>query len=711
MALGFFRKRQKLIFIIMVVLMVSFLIGFQGFNTLFHEKPGEFLLGEAPDFKVRAREVQAARADIDQLGGMLQSFGPRSAVRAYSALLGANENPSAQAMAYVLLQREADEKGFGVSDAEVEQFVQQMKAIERKDAMGYDQYVLSLRQNRGVPEKDIRAVLARWLRVQKAYETSATVIPPSREELLHRYRQRFEMMDLELVQVTAEKFMDQTAEPSEQQVKDQFETYKNRAPNVFTKVDELPFGYLEPARADVAYILVLKEAVERGSVPTDTEIQDWIIAHQAKLTKLAPTSQSTAAPSVVPMTYPEKREAALAALTPPLVQAKMLETADRARQAVLEALDAKMSYADAVQKVVADMTFPADEMVGRKIPVIAIQAQPLDEAIRTVAAMASPRLGAIVFPWGDHGDVKIDPTVKVSLTGKNLTVGEALAKITAQIPDLKLTWGACRGFDGVLFATSGVRVFPVTAGRTGLLPQDKLAADAPLSRSYFPGPGGPEDYRPFGSVDLSALKVGAVQEDMPVATATGTMGGTLLWRLVDYKPAHSPEALTDELKKIVADDLRRAKAFELAKQAAEAVISPAAMQALAKKLDLKPFSTGLFSQAWPTFVMQGKVFRSPAAGVDVVNKAFADLAPKNLAGDYPQTSANVLAVPLASELMVVLARRTDFRPAMEEPFDATRSQLVGYIMGDRQRQIALDWFAEANVMKRTSFTKTTAEEE
>ena len=67
MALGFFRRRQKLIFILMVVLMVSFLVGVQGFTALFKENPGEFVVGKADGFEITTGDLQAARADLGQL--------------------------------------------------------------------------------------------------------------------------------------------------------------------------------------------------------------------------------------------------------------------------------------------------------------------------------------------------------------------------------------------------------------------------------------------------------------------------------------------------------------------------------------------------------------------------------------------------------------------------------------------------------------------
>ncbi|NBB95773.1 MAG: hypothetical protein GVY16_08535, partial [Planctomycetes bacterium] len=44
--LGFFRKRQKLIFVIMVVLMVAFLVGMQGFEMLFGSGGADVTMAE-----------------------------------------------------------------------------------------------------------------------------------------------------------------------------------------------------------------------------------------------------------------------------------------------------------------------------------------------------------------------------------------------------------------------------------------------------------------------------------------------------------------------------------------------------------------------------------------------------------------------------------------------------------------------------------------
>ena len=89
MAFAFFRRRQKMVIIIMAVLMVSFLIGFQGFQTLFAKKPGERVLGRTTQGEIRVRDTEMARSDLDVVS--MTGLGDRRRLRSATSRCGSQK--------------------------------------------------------------------------------------------------------------------------------------------------------------------------------------------------------------------------------------------------------------------------------------------------------------------------------------------------------------------------------------------------------------------------------------------------------------------------------------------------------------------------------------------------------------------------------------------------------------------------------------------
>ncbi|MFO7909135.1 MAG: hypothetical protein R6U42_03735 [Halomonas sp.] len=70
MAFAFFRRRQKLVIIIMAVLMVAFLVGFQGLQQLVSGTRGEQTVGKSRFGELVNRDLERANSDINLLNAM-----------------------------------------------------------------------------------------------------------------------------------------------------------------------------------------------------------------------------------------------------------------------------------------------------------------------------------------------------------------------------------------------------------------------------------------------------------------------------------------------------------------------------------------------------------------------------------------------------------------------------------------------------------------
>jgi hypothetical protein len=196
----------------------------------------------------------------------------------------------------------------------------------------------------------------------------------------------------------------------------------------------------------------------------------------------------------------------------------------------------------------------------------------------------------------------------------------------------------------------------------------------------------------------------------PEAVVDGRAGqGTLLWRLIEYKPAEAPTDMDDATKKRVVADCRTMQAFELAKAKAQPVKTPAAMTELVKAYSLKTIDTGLATHRDAYFTMSTVLLSNSAICGTVTADAFEKLTPENLEGEYTQASADVITVPVAYKQQVIVMRRTDFKPSLVEDFEKFCKLQMNRILSTIQMRSAESWFSKKGVMARTDFVETPVE--
>lgn len=724
MAFAFFRKRQKLIFLIMVLLMISFLIGFQGFSMLFSHKPGQMPLGETTYGRVTDGMLKQSRSDLELLGSMLGALGRGSEqVQAYQSLMMQDGQEESAAMAYTLLGQQASEEGFAPTEAEVTALIERFK----NNGLDYDRLARNLRQNRSIPEKALRGVLARWLAVFESYRARNILMPPSRKELAGLYRDLHQQLAVQAVKIPAALFTDEVGEPTAEQLRQQFETYRNRLAGDFAGIDAFPFGYLRPARVELGWLFVNYNAIERGTVPTATQMREYYNNNRDALVRseplaTQPTTDAAQPTRQVPMSFEEARAEIIRKLRPQLAQAAFAGVVEnlqlKLRRRLLAGPADTQPSADALEAVLGEVTLPAEELLSRKIPLLALEQVTLRDAVDVIARQASPALNQICFPWDVPGEFTVSPDVKVTLIARDITVGEALAKLLKDnLPDMPaLKWAAFEGMDGVLFPVEGVRLFPVSLGTASGLTRNDVENHPLLKNTFYRTPEGPKSIADLAFeaqpiVPNASLKPGDLG---PVLFLwSEELNGQLLWRLLDARAPQSPETLTAGLREQVARDWKLARAFDKARQAAEIIKTSEAMAAFAKKHELEPLDSGLFSRQMQFMgrLQPGRVsklgFDSMAVDLFFIAEAMDALVPKDLSKDYPRESETVMSLALPCEAMVVLARRTDFKPALQSNFRADIPNLIGQQSWRQYSQAVMEWFNPKNVRERTGFTPQT----
>ncbi len=620
MAFRFFRRRQKMVIIIMVALMVSFLVGIQGMEMFFGGGGGDSTVGASRFGDVDITEVWTADRDRELVGKYLGRSLPIRAASIGEANL-----------AFALLLKEAEANEIIVSDADVDGFLASL-GMDVKGAQ-YKALLSLLKSNEAeTTEKRFRAAITRWLTVSRTFGLAMPGSPPSKPELTLMCRDLGEMIDLRVLKVPAEEFTEGIPEPLDADVTTQFDKYKDQAPKSYTKENPFGFGYKQPDRVRLEYLLASEDVVQRVTRPADRRMRQYYREHTSEFVKEVPipstkpvVEQPTTAPATQPetrkvqKTYAESREEIAAILSQEAVQRKLDDVVARVEELAAEH--------GSFPAVIAAMKGSADDVLSRKIDV-QIRAQRLDQAVASLARSA--QLTSICYPWNAGGDVSVDPGVRVTLKAKGTTLAAALAEITEQVfeaaptvtveddkdkkparpavvPTLK--WATCELFPDVLFATGGpadLDMFPLSAGATGLVDRAGLG-DVELLRNSYTSQS-PQGARPLSAVAFTAksfdlpprvasmIKVGETGQPMYVM---GDRAGRLAWTLVEAVPAHAPEALTDVLRKEVVDDLKIVRAFDLAGKRADELAAAAkekGLEAVAKDAKKETELTGLFSR-------------------------------------------------------------------------------------------------------------------
>jgi hypothetical protein len=748
MALQFFRRRQKMVIFIMVLLMVSFLVGGYGLSAAFRRDRGALALGTTKFGKLTLADLSVAEGDMALLKILNRNVADHD-----FAVLVANEDNAA--LAYAMLQQEASKSPVLVTNDDVNLFLLQrgLEGAQFEALLG----ALKSRMP-GINEDRLRSVIARWMKVEKYFidATFYTASPASHgaatseQEMRHLYRDLIERIDLRVAAIKAENFLKDVPEPNDAEIGVQFETYRSELPGRGTEKNPFGFGYAQSDQASVRYLLIRQDVLERVARPTDEELRSYYISHRSSyVKKIALETQPAGATATRPVAFREE----------PLTfsQARPQIVKDLAELAVRRAMESLVSQAkllmdqyasgehgsasNAYEYALARMTVPADAVLAKPLTDVRLRAQTLEQAVAALAEKAG--LEAIAFPWGRQGDKTLDPNVKVTIDADRITLGEALDKLCTQLKWPKLKWAEAVGLKGDLFSVGGdgsVDFFPVQMRQTPLMDLNEMIADEVLGHSYTSA----EEplirivftAQPFGrSVRGGGLQVG---NDGPSMIVVGPQAGRLLWQLADAKPTHVPQRLDDVpgLKDKVKRDIQIRVAFERAVEKAKRVHEQAAksgLQAAAKKAGIETFQTGPFARrvgispqrqyqtmagmsgqmsfvtlamqqpfAYPLTEVQGLDLKNTGDVQTFMDAAFA-LAPAHIEPPYPSKPPMVgtASIPFAREVLVM--ERLGYDPPVAGEYARVKGILAAQLELTDQWRSRVGWFSVPNIAQRLEY--------
>ena len=647
MAFEFFRQRQKMVIIIMVVLMVSFLISFQGCEMLLERNQAKQVVATSNAGPVTFADMNQAGSDVDILRHLQLDnpmlLGQLPSVEEFMHLTMGNAGDAQ--LAYALLLKEARAAGVQAGKADADQLLKNLEDL------GLDEQTLRSRLPENVhwSRDNYRDSLTRWLTIHRMFASSVPKAPVSEPQVRQTFADLSEQMNVRLVKFDAGDFVNQVPEPTEDQIATQYQALRTRPPGAFKSLSDFGFGYRQPARVKIAYLLVRREPLQRAAQPTEDAILTRYM--QQEPTFPSPTTQATQASQPAESTAAgafrqDMLQRIEADLTREAVDPIMISILAAAREAMPKApatgpatQPTQAAQDNPFAAIRAKLVGPADRYLSKSVTVN-IQSKPLSEAIGTLAKAAG--LKAIVYPWGQSNKLSIAADVKVTLQAKDMPLKDALAQITQQVLSTPATatapapkvsaqqaqqafnWVAFGPTPDVIYATAGsedVDMLPIQTGQTDLMTQKELAQDRVLAAAQT-SPAGAG--RSLGETAFNSRAILGAQareafpleqgELAPPMYVTGGDPGRLLWQIQVAQPPAEPtqQQMHDPaIRSQIVRDLKLQAAFELARQKAQAFAQTAqgGFDQAAKKADLNVQQTGMFSrrtasQPWRAAAMQ-----------------------------------------------------------------------------------------------------------
>ncbi|MBX3439394.1 MAG: SurA N-terminal domain-containing protein, partial [Planctomycetaceae bacterium] len=203
------------------------------------------------------------------------------------APFGFHPDPERDVIIGELLRREADQLGVVVTDEMVTDYISSITQ-GKLDAADFKQ----IRNAMGLGETDVYDILRGEIKARLAYQylydwgallsrtTGSVVLPP--ENYWDFYQQLNVQQTVAVAPIPVSAFIDKTAEPSESELQELFNQYRETFPNrrADGRLDEGRPGFHQPRKVKLAYVEAAYDAIEKlVDAPTDEEIDAFYDEH------------------------------------------------------------------------------------------------------------------------------------------------------------------------------------------------------------------------------------------------------------------------------------------------------------------------------------------------------------------------------------------------------------------------------------------------
>ncbi len=306
---------------IMAVVVIVLMIGFIGGSSLSYLLRGGNISNKTVAYygnniKIKRYDILAAQQELDilktlQAGNILKAIQipfyktPDLHALALGELLFSEQKPSQEVISYIeeatsryqyrisnkliddlythtvpnyyfwfILTREAENAGFKVPNDIARTLLNQ--AISKLMGQSYTSFIGNMMRTNVISEDQVLATFSKLLALLRYSHVVCSGEDVTIQQLRHIAASQEEGLDIEFVKFDSEKFAKNQEEPSEGQIAEQFDKYKQYFPGSVTDENPYGFGYKLFPRVRLEYIVIkLDDIAEIVNKPTSDELEEF----------------------------------------------------------------------------------------------------------------------------------------------------------------------------------------------------------------------------------------------------------------------------------------------------------------------------------------------------------------------------------------------------------------------------------------------------
>jgi len=177
---------------------------------------------------------------------------------------------------WILLKAEAEEAGCAVSTPKASETLKVFISQIMQGQVTAAQLVQSIIKNQAVTEERIIRIFADLLGILVYSEIITENEDITTSQIRAAIARNRERIDAEFVKISAEEFVDEQGDPSEEQLLSHFNRYKGFVPGETGEENPQGFGYKLPARVQIEYLIAKMDDIE-GTIesPTEEELEQF----------------------------------------------------------------------------------------------------------------------------------------------------------------------------------------------------------------------------------------------------------------------------------------------------------------------------------------------------------------------------------------------------------------------------------------------------
>ena len=516
------------------------------------------------------------------------------------------------------------------------------------------------------------------LLVQHEINRLNDAIKVSAPEWQHAAAQEYSTVRLNLIDFKTSEFEAGVAVPTPEQLRQQFEKYKNAPPTAAgeqpPKDNPLGFGYQIPARVKLQYVTIphaqIVQAV-KGDANHQYELQvqaaDYYQKNQEEFRNTPPASQPTSQPTTGPATT----QTASAASQPATTQAASTQPAIKPFAEVKEQIIDKLIATDVEKKTAQIEKDVASRLAGDWIAIRKADPSATQPASTQPATTQPTDLAATAPASQPAGDLR------------------SLAHLEQLRDDIQKQYGVQVELHDIAGTWQG-------SAELAKLPGIGGASTAPPSaESFVPGVAFPQYALSF-TQKPGASAVVPLQVWEPSQPLSDAQENAYVFRLTAAQVPHAPPDMSAVADRVTAD-WRTAQAYDQAKQAAQKLLDAAKTIGLSQAARNASFPVQTIGPFLPRGSEPIPKYPLDAAAREQLGKAADDLIKSQTAQD--KHPAALAELPTARRVAVIELAGTQLR--IFEWY--AQMQATTYEQSLRFRKLAQDYFAYDQVVSRMQY--------